>query len=293
MQLTPDRPMTTHTLLQVSDTHLAPLGGPPLRNWERVISHVAEDPPDLVVHTGDLLLHEPDHDENHAFVRGQLDRLAAPWCAVPGNHDVGDGPPQPWFGEAVTERRLARYGTHWGMDHWARPFGDWLLVGLNSILLGSGLAAEAVQERWLDALLADNRQRPMAVFLHKPLFLTSVGGDAGSDQMVPLEAGGSLLRRLATANIRLVASGHCHEYRTYLWRGIAFVWAPTTAFITKKRVPGATGLRRAGVVHYAFAGDTVSYRFVEPDGLEWFDNSFLHRHRKELGLPYNEAVLAP
>ncbi|MBV8538500.1 MAG: metallophosphoesterase, partial [Alphaproteobacteria bacterium] len=271
----------------------SPVGGPPLRNWERVLSHVAEEPPDLVVHTGDLLLHEPDHDENHVFVRAQLDRLAAPWCAVPGNHDVGDGPPQPWFGEAVTEQRLARYAEHWGADHWARPLGDWLLVGLNSILLGTGLAAEAAQLRWLDALLADNRHRPIAVFLHKPLFLASAGDDSSSDQMVPVDARRSVLERLAVANVRLVASGHCHEYRTCLWRGIAFVWAPTTAFITKKQVPGPAGLRRAGVVRYVFTGEAVSYRFVEPAGIEWFDNSFLHRRRKALGLPYNEAVLAP
>ena len=88
-----------------------------------------------------------------------------------------------------------------------------------------------------------------------------------------------------------MASGHCHEYRTYQWRGIAFVWAPTTAFITKKTFAGPLGVRRAGCVRYCLDGEAVSYRLVEPPGLDHFDNAFLHRHRKALGLPYNTAVL--
>ena len=285
-------PMTRHTLLQVSDTHLDPIGVPPLANWDAIVAAVAAEPPDLVVHTGDLLLHEPDHDEHHVFVRAQLDRLAAPWCAVPGNHDVGDGPPSPWFGEAATRARRARYRRHWGDDFWVRALGDWRLVGINSLLLGSGLDAETEQARWLDAQLAET-DRPTALFLHKPLFATAPDDDAETDQLVPRAARHALLARLARSSVRLVASGHCHEYRTYQWRGIAFVWAPTTAFITKKMFAGPLGIRRAGCVRYGLEGDALSYRLVEPAGLEYFDNSFLHRRRKMLGLPYNAAVLEP
>ena len=176
--------MTRQTLLQVSDTHLDPIGGPPLANWNAVVAAVAAEPPDLVVHTGDLLLHEPDHDANHAFVRAQLDRLAAPWRAVPGNHDVGDGPPAPWFGEAATPARRARYRRHWGDDFWTHRLGDWRLLGINSLLLGSGLDAEREQALWLDAQLADTAQ-PTALFLHKPLFAVAPDDDAETDQMVP------------------------------------------------------------------------------------------------------------
>jgi 3',5'-cyclic AMP phosphodiesterase CpdA len=283
-----------HTVLHVSDTHLDPLGGPPLRNWDRVVAHVAAEPVDLVVHTGDIVLHEPDDDAAHGFARAQLDRLAVPWCAVPGNHDVGDGPPKPWFGEAITDARLARYRAHWGADRWSRRLGDWQLIGLNAILLGTGLAAEAEQAAWLDAELAANRARPIALFFHKPLFATAPADDDDSTQLAPRAARHGLLARLAGSSVRLVASGHCHEYRRYDVDGITFAWAPTTAFITiQPRASGPVGIRRAGCARYRFVGDTVTCDFIEPQGLEAFDNKFLHQHRKALGLPHNTALLEP
>ena len=281
--------MTVHRLLHVSDTHLDPTGGAPLANWTRIVRHATEEPCDLVVHGGDVLLHEPDDDANHRCARAALDRLPAPWCAVPGNHDVGDGPPEPWFGEAITAERRARWLAHWGADWWERRLGAWRLLGLNGPLLGSGLAAEAEQWAWLETALADTRA-PIALFLHKPLFVATPD-EPGSTDVVPAAARDRLLARLTASSVRLVASGHCHEYRTLAWRGISFVWAPTTAFITRREVPGPAGIRRAGCVRYAFEGETVGHRLVEPDGLAVFDNRFLHARRKALGLPYNAAVV--
>ena len=75
-------------VVQISDTHLsARAGAPP--EWAALVRWLTDDPPDLVVHSGDIVLEDPDDDADRAFAAELMAALPCPWVVIPGNHDVG------------------------------------------------------------------------------------------------------------------------------------------------------------------------------------------------------------
>ena len=60
-----------------------------------------------------------------------------------------------------------------GEDRWCFEAAGWWLIGLNSLIMNTGLASEAEQFDWLAAQLASAHGKPVALFLHKPLFLNT------------------------------------------------------------------------------------------------------------------------
>jgi hypothetical protein len=90
---------------------------------------------------------------------------------LPGNHDIGDNPTEtaPALG-LVCEARRQSFLAAFGMDRCHIEAGGWSLVRLNGLLLNSGLASEQEQEDWLRSELAHFRGRPVALFIHRPMF---------------------------------------------------------------------------------------------------------------------------
>src|SRR5947209_5170990 len=125
------------TILHVSDTHLSTGFTAGARIWTNLVRYTEMTRPDLVVHTGDVVHSDPDHE----FAAFQMRRLTIPWRIVPGNHDVGDTEPDPYRG-LVTEERLARFRRHFGTDRWTVVIGGWQMIGVNSQLFDSHLAEE-------------------------------------------------------------------------------------------------------------------------------------------------------
>ena len=132
-------------LVQVSDTHLSPGADVFVPNARRLWEALHEDPPDLIVNTGDISLDGADNPGDLAFAARLHGDLPAEALLLPGNHDVGDyavlGGRQP-----VTEERLARWRAAVGADRFVRDIPGWRLVGVNSQILDSGLDAEG--EQW-------------------------------------------------------------------------------------------------------------------------------------------------
>ena len=60
-----------------------------------------------------------------------------------------------------------------GEDRWRFEAAGWCFIGLNSLVMNTGLASEAEQFDWLASQLAGTNGKPVALFLHKPLFLNS------------------------------------------------------------------------------------------------------------------------
>jgi len=89
---------------------------------------------------------------------------------MPGNHDVGDEPPGQDPDQIVDADRLARWDSYFATDRWALDAGGWRLLGVNAQPFGSSLAREHAQIQWLDEHV-NTAGRPIALFLHKPLFL--------------------------------------------------------------------------------------------------------------------------
>ena len=163
--------MAAARVILVSDTHLSASAPRAQANWDAVVSYVGACAPDLVIHLGDLSLDGARSAVDLHHGRTQLDRLPAPWRAVPGNHDIGDNPwPGAPAGIAVDAARHQRWLDIVGADHWSVTVSGWIVLAINAQLLGSGLEAEAAQWSWLQEQIGGHRGRqPVALITHKPV----------------------------------------------------------------------------------------------------------------------------
>ena len=163
--------MAAVRVILVSDTHLSASAPQAQANWDAVVSYVGACAPDLVIHLGDLSLDGAHDAADLRHGRTQLDRLPAPWRAVPGNHDVGDSPlPGVLAGSNVDAARRQRWVEIVGADHWSVTVSGWMVLAVNAQLLGSGLDAEAAQWSWLEEQAGRHRGRELvALITHKPV----------------------------------------------------------------------------------------------------------------------------
>ena len=264
----------TVRVMQVSDTHLSPHRAYAQHNWDRFLEFVEREQPDLVVHTGDVVLDSPDDAADRHYGRGQLDRLPVPWLAVPGNHDIGDTCPSPWMGEEVTPERMAAYLASFRFDCWIREYEPWTLVGLNAQLLGSGLDGEDRQWETLAEALDRSRDGYCALFMHKPVFAESPDEKGDRDSAI-LERARTWFRGLPPGAIRAVFSGHLHVYRMLTVGATSHVWAPTTALISAEELGhSAWGQLVNGCVDCRFLDDgSFRAQLVIPLGFKPVDYS--------------------
>lgn len=250
-------------IVQVSDIHLSRSHAWFIDNWRVFLDEMDELRPDLVILTGDVSFNGPDAPDDLAFAAREITRLPAEVLVLPGNHDIGEPAACLRLDQPVDEARLARWRALLGPDWWCRDVAGWRLVGLDSELWGSGLAAEDEQWGFLEAALADAGS-PVALFLHRPLFLAAPD-EPTTPSNVPLAPRLRLLGLLERGDVRLVASGHLHEYRSTRHEGAAIVWAPGTSFVNPgKSRPGRRGIRRSGYLIHDLSGRRPRHRFVQP-----------------------------
>lgn len=259
--------MASFRVIQISDIHLS--GERPyfFHNWNVVVERINENPPDLVICTGDLTFNGADLEEDLAFARTQIERIRTTVRVVPGNHDVGNCPPDVRGEHTITDARRDRYMRHFGPDHWYLDKAAWRFIGLNVLLMGSGLGAEAKQLEWLaDALdQGQKRQKQMALFFHKPLYLWRPFDKGLKQHCVYPQPRKRLLALLEKYKVNLVATGHVHEYRSRRLGQARTIWCPSTAFIYEgKWWARHGGVRRVGYLEYQFHGRKVTHRRHEP-----------------------------
>ena len=252
-------------IVQVSDTHLSRKRAYFHDNWEVFVAAMAESPPDLIVHSGDLSFDGAGDDDDIAFARAEHDRLAAPWVAIPGNHDIGESTIAVRLGQPIDDDRIARWRRHVGPQCWHRDVGEWRLVGIDTALLGSGRAEEAEQAAMLEAALAGRSGRPVLLFMHMPPFVLDAMDAAFTTMAVPHAARGGLLETARAGGVAAIACGHLHVHRQTSWKGIEIVWAPATSFFNiVERQHAGLGIPRPGYVEWTLDGHAFSWRVVEP-----------------------------
>ncbi len=264
--------MNGHVVFQLSDPHLSRDRGYTAAGWEACLRHVAQARPDFVVATGDQVMDDPDDAADQQHARATLDRLAIPWAAIPGNHDIGDSGPAPHMGQDVTPARMERWQRLYGPDRWVRDLGAWRLIGLNAQLPGSALTGAAqAQQDWLEQTLRAAPERPAMVFLHKPLCFFDHGETAASEYLLDPAGRDALATLLRAGTVRLVASGHAHCARVAWPGGVPHVWAPSATLLGGggADVPGDS---QPGMVRYELGADgDVRFDFVRPLELVAFD----------------------
>ena len=237
-------------VLQLTDTHLSAVAGLPASlRW--LLGQIADDPPDLVALTGDIVYEDPDDDDDRASPTPCSPTCRARVVAIPGNHDIG------FYGEE--QHRPAGSPTFvdtWGSDRFALDAAGWRLVGANAYLLG-----DPDHDRWLrDAVAVE---RPVAVFIHQPVATRAARrlGDATAAARTRSTAA------VDGADVRLIASGHRHCYAD---RG-RDVWAPSTTILgetsrrrrpTRRSAPSSSRSTRDGTLDVPALIDSADPRIA-------------------------------
>jgi 3',5'-cyclic AMP phosphodiesterase CpdA len=263
--------MPEFRLTQISDTHLARRLPTLTDNFDRVSEYIDARRPDLVINSGDIAFDGPSSPGDLEFARTLHDRLAVRCRFLPGNHDIGDNPtalgPPP--SPPVTESHRQAFLRIFGEDRWRFEAAGWCFLGLNSLVMNAGLDSEAGQFDWLAAELATVKGRPVALFLHKPLYLNLPDDPelaATSIRYVPQPARSRLLALLQEVDLRLVASGHVHQRRDFTCRHLRQVWAPSAGFVISDQRQDVIGIKQVGLVDYRFQPDGFEVRHVRAPG---------------------------
>jgi 3',5'-cyclic AMP phosphodiesterase CpdA len=263
--------MTQFRLTQISDTHLGRRLPKLIRNFNRIAEHIDATRPDLVINSGDIGFDGPSMPEDLEFARSLHDSLPVTRRYLPGNHDIGDNPTQigPVPTQLVSEKGRQAFIAVFGDDRWRFDAASWCFIGLNSLVMNSGLVTETEQFDWLAGELANTGGKPVALFLHKPIFLNSPDApelESSAIRYVPMPARRRLVETLRDVDLRLVASGHVHQRRDFTFGRTRHVWSPSTGFIISDAKQERIGLKEVGLVEYRFQPDSFEVRHIRAAG---------------------------
>jgi len=263
--------MPEFRLTQISDTHLARRLPTLTDNFHRVSEYIDATRPDLVVNSGDLAFDGPTNRDDLEFARELHAALPVACRYLPGNHDVGDNPTEvgPAPTQPATEQERQTFLSIFGEDRWHFDAAGWCFIGLNSLVMNTGLASEAEQYDWLASQLASADGKPVALFLHKPLYLNAPEDPelaATSIRYIPMPARSRLVEMLGSVDLRLVASGHVHQRRDFTYRHVRHIWAPSAGFIISDARQEVIGTKEVGLVEYRFQPGCFEVRQVRAPG---------------------------
>jgi 3',5'-cyclic AMP phosphodiesterase CpdA len=269
-------------LSQISDPHLARRLPKLTENFHRISEYIDATRPDVVINSGDMSFDGPTNHDDLEFAKSLHDALPVECRTIPGNHDVGDNPAQvgPAPTQPVTEASLNAYFSIFDEDRWRFEAAGWSFIGLNSLVMNTGLAREAEQFDWLASQLSAVGGKPLALFLHKPLYLNAPGDPelaATAIRYIPQPARARLIEMLRAVDLRLVASGHVHQRRDFTHGHVRHVWAPSSGFIIPDNKQEVIGVKEVGLVEYRFQPDGFEVRHVRAPGQIDIDMDSLFR----------------
>jgi 3',5'-cyclic AMP phosphodiesterase CpdA len=263
--------MPEFRLIQISDTHLARRLPTLTDNFHRISEYIDAARPDLVVNSGDLAFDGPTSRGDLEFAKALHGALPVTCRYLPGNHDIGDNPTKvgPAPSQPATEDDRQTFLAIFGEDRWRFEAAGWCFIGLNSLVMNTGLASETEQHEWLASELSSANGKPVALFLHKPLYLNSPDDPelpATSIRYVPMPVRSRLVEMLRSVDLRLVASGHVHQRRDFTFGHVRHVWAPSAGFIISDARQEVIGTKEVGLVEYRFQPSGFEVRHVKAPG---------------------------
>jgi 3',5'-cyclic AMP phosphodiesterase CpdA len=263
--------MPEFRLTQISDTHLARRLKLLTDNFHRVSEHIEASRPDLVINSGDVGWDGPTSRADLEFAQELHAALPVECRYLPGNHDVGDNPTAVGVAPShpATEKDRDAFVAVFGEDRWQFEAVGWRFIGLNSLIMNTGLPSEAEQMDWLTSQLSGANGKPVALFLHKPLFLQTPEDPetpGTAIRFVPQPVRAQLVEMFAKVDLRLVASGHVHQRRDFTYGHTRHVWSPSAGFTIPDRMQEVIGIKETGLVEYRFAPDSFEVHHVRAPG---------------------------
>ena len=249
-------------IVLISDSHVTAKTSRFSENLKATRRWIEAMRPDHVVHLGDITADGMGDPAEFALAKALFDGMAIPMHWLPGNHDVGEN-----LGSAkeppVDVARLADFRSVFGADYWSFEAPGWQIIGLNALLIGSGLAEERVQSDWLDRML-ETRAANLGLMLHKPFFRNSSDDREEHVRYLPVTARRDMEQRLAAHNLRFVAAGHTHQLRRLRSDAVEHVWVPSIAFVIPDGLQETIGRKIVGAMVLELTKDGYSFAFVEP-----------------------------
>jgi 3',5'-cyclic AMP phosphodiesterase CpdA len=263
--------MAEFRLTQISDTHLTRNFAVLTDNFHRVGKYIDAHRPDLVVNTGDVSWDGPTSRADMEFALALHAALPVDCRYLPGNHDIGDNPTAVGVAPScpATEELRDAFVSVFGEDRWQFEAAGWRFIGLNSLIMNTGILSELEQEEWLTSQLAGANGKPIALFLHKPLFLNMPEDPEKAStaiRFVPQPVRARLAALIGTHDVRLVASGHVHQRRDFTYERTRHIWAPSVGFIVPDRMQDVIGLKETGLVEYRFRPESFEVRHIRASG---------------------------
>jgi 3',5'-cyclic AMP phosphodiesterase CpdA len=263
--------MPEFRLTQISDTHLARRLKLLTDNFHRVSEHIEASRPDLVINSGDVGWDGPTSRADLEFAQELHAALPVECRYLPGNHDVGDNPTAVGVAPShpATEKDRDAFVAVFGEDRWQFEAVGWRFIGLNSLIMNTGLPSEAEQMDWLTSQLSGANGKPVALFLHKPLFLQTPEDPetpGTAIRFVPQPVRAQLVEMFAKVDLRLVASGHVHQRRDFTYGHTRHVWSPSAGFTIPDRMQEVIGIKETGLVEYRFAPDSFEVHHLRAAG---------------------------
>ena len=253
----------TFRIAHISDSHLSRSKTYFLANFDGVAARVRASRPDLVINTGDISLDGAGEQDDFVFAKQKHDALGVPWRTIPGNHDVGDNIPYS-KAQPVTEERRQRFVAVYGPDWWTFDVPGWRVLGVDSLIMGSGLAAEDAQWDFIAAAARQAGSRALMLCIHKPPFVDGPQETAVGPEYLDPAPRHRLLAALAPARLALIACGHVHETRDRTHGGVRHIWAPPSSFIVPSPPSPLHGKQVTGFAEHALEADgTFVSRIVE------------------------------
>jgi hypothetical protein len=228
----------------IADTHLSARSPECVANWHAAGRAVQRLGADLTIHLGDITLDGQLHGGELQYAARLVQQWPTEMRCVPGNHDLGDG-----SGELPLDINLLQaYRASFGSDHWLLEAGAWRLLGINAQLLGTGSSEEAALWTWMEEQLGTTQEPGnTALFLHRPLLRMLPGETARKGRYVGRAATERLLDGPLGPSLRLVVSGHTHQYLDVSRAGVRHLWIPSTAFILPDDLQTRIGEKFVGI----------------------------------------------
>jgi UDP-2,3-diacylglucosamine pyrophosphatase LpxH len=199
----------------------------------QVAAMLREVDAEFVLHLGDIV-HPVPGSASYAEAARNYRQLYAdigkPVYLTPGNHDIGDKPGPCAPVETVSSAFVETYRAEFGEPWYAFDSGPLHIVVVNAPLINSGLPEEKAQRQWLEADLAQHRDRRVFMAIHYPPYVWQKDEPGHYDNLD--EPGrGWLLGLLERHGVEAVFCGHVHNFWYDLHRDTEIYLAPSTAFV--------------------------------------------------------------